>query len=1850
MAKQVNEILIKLGIDGLQGLDKLKSSFRELEKSIGPSNATIEKARRSIIEFGDASSRTEQVIRGQLEAFKGLRGQAEIGSATYGKLTNNIAALEVELRGSTVAIDQQRQSILRATAASERNAQALQQQVRALTELQRQARPGSSAFAQLGKDIDGVKTKLTGLGTEAQQFSRALNAGFGATPEKLGSQIATLRRGLVGLRFDSEKYLETLERIRLLSITQAGRTGRAEVIAGFQAFQSPIFRGGYADPSRLPDLPDTTAALEQQLSELTGELANVERGSARYVEVSNRMADIQRELRRELTGTAEAFRRLETAQAGVERRADKIAGIQEYYRTQGPMAPGVGGFRDPATGAIIAAGARTPGRIRVEEAAYPSPIGPQAFPEAGRRAQESIQQAMNDVNRIYEDARIRRVELQSKYDQIQIDKMLDGLDLEGQVREKGFRDELAAFDRQLEARDRRRRGRLTTGQAVQSAGAIISGGIFGGPEGFLGGLGGFAAGLAIPGLGPVGGAFAGAAGGAQFGAIRQQLGVFAEQAAEISKLRRGLAGVSVDLNDFAEAVQATQAASDSLLIPLGQTIRFYTQLRASTVELNYSAEDTRQILEGTASAVLKTGGSLDDVNGAMRAVIQILSKGKVSAEEMRGQLGERLPGAVIKFAQVNNMSVQELDKAFEDGLVTLEKFFNFARKNYEDGAKYANDMATGTEFAGQRMEKALERLRLAIGSRLKESGAGFQNFVTEVVNSLLWAGGELERFGSKVEEFLGSRQFGVSGSTREIAEQIIGGGLSTQDLDAVAEEYINKINELENRFAAQKDRNIFQQLFDETLGQGTITEKQLDKTVGFYIDLLKKIDAARQQAEKATRQGKAGAATGAEDPETLKERQKLGQQYLQALEQREEALFNARRQREEQIAQIRKNAIEQAAQIERQLADERRSIERDMERVRREMQAGSGEIDRLRRLAQGEDPRIIEAERAAVQISQQATEDRIRAEEDLLDKELQQQRTIADFQKNTAKQIADANENYAKRVGEIQRDFAKASAKIIEEGSGRAAKRITLAAQIVSQVLQRSSLNQQRTQFGLQPIGEPTGFVGGRPVYGGLQQGEVPDQIKRIDQNLEQLLRKLSTPQSNQGSLPAARASSSGIGEQFLSLIGSERGYEDVAGLLPLPIQRMQRQAARPLRMVWESIQNAMEGIYGATEKQIKKTFKPDPARSQQVLQRIQKTQEVILNWNPLEAQWKETENQIREQKRSKASRMPISSFVAITKDIHQGMSEELRKAGALATRANERSFFDFSDFVSPQQQQILTTGIKESLSAAMDQSFSELRQLNGRGGNDPSGMPSFSNAIQRLAPVINQFRSLFEEVLSQEAASGQRYAMDAIKKLGMQAPVDMQFYRSPAYTQPGLIQERLDRLYNQPNIQPGVEGQFEGAMLPGGSFNISRLARNFGNIASASAGSPLQYFPAIAQNVRGAAPTSQMRGQATQQRFEQIDQQALIKAYEVLSQVKSSSAQTLENFQLQNREIELQIQNLSDGMEPELASQLSGLRSNYEVQQQQLEIQRQALINAGLNAEAVNQAYVAESAALAQIYEQNQAAIAQYREKQKVLEAIQDTSSILESNLTSAISNSIQVLVTGSGTVKQVLADTLKSIGQAFIQMAAQIIAKQLAMIALGSIMKALGLTAGASSGRFSGGYFDPATGLGAAGPNFGLAKGGYFAGGMANLPANSIIPFANGGIVSKPTFFKFANGGAMSAGVMGEAGPEAIMPLKRGADGKLGVAARLDGAMKRYRSTPGSAAAAAEGDSAALAAAGAATMEPIDVRYSIERINNVDYVTADQFQAGMAQAAQQGAIQGERRAMRTLTNSAAARGRLRI
>ena len=68
---------------------------------------------------------------------------------------------------------------------------------------------------------------------------------------------------------------------------------------------------------------------------------------------------------------------------------------------------------------------------------------------------------------------------------------------------------------------------------------------------------------------------------------------------------------------------------------------------------------------------------------------------------------------------------------------------------------------------------------------------------------------------------------------------------------------------------------------------------------------------------------------------------------------------------------------------------------------------------------------------------------------------------------------------------------------------------------------------------------------------------------------------------------------------------------------------------------------------------------------------------------------------------------------------------------------------------------------------------------------------------------------------------------------------------------------------------------------------------------------------------------------------------------------------------------------------------------------------------------------------------------------------------------------------------------------------------------------------------------------------PGMGWLKATPTANGNA-FGANGIVPYRKGGVINNPTMFKY---GGNNLGIAGEAGPESIMPLKRGSDGKLGV-----------------------------------------------------------------------------------------------
>lgn len=213
---------------------------------------------------------------------------------------------------------------------------------------------------------------------------------------------------------------------------------------------------------------------------------------------------------------------------------------------------------------------------------------------------------------------------------------------------------------------------------------------------------------------------------------------------------------------------------------------------------------------------------------------------------------------------------------------------------------------------------------------------------------------------------------------------------------------------------------------------------------------------------------------------------------------------------------------------------------------------------------------------------------------------------------------------------------------------------------------------------------------------------------------------------------------------------------------------------------------------------------------------------------------------------------------------------------------------------------------------------------------------------------------------------------------------------------------------------------------------------------------------------------------------------------------------------------------------------------------------------------------------------------------------------------LTNAI---VEFASTGKAAFKDFAASVLKDLGAMLIKFA---------------IFKAVGAVFGINMGV-------AATG-GATGPNSSAPLKKFANGGVM---ANNVIPmrrYAEGGIARSPQMALY-----------GERGPEAYVPLPDGRNIPVKLDQRKD-ALNRYRPM-GATGTVAEGSDMAAAAAGATPSgSAIDVRYTVERINNVEYVTADQFQAGMRQAAAQGARQGEQQTLRRLQQSPSTRRRVGV
>jgi tape measure domain-containing protein len=220
-------------------------------------------------------------------------------------------------------------------------------------------------------------------------------------------------------------------------------------------------------------------------------------------------------------------------------------------------------------------------------------------------------------------------------------------------------------------------------------------------------------------------------------------------------------------------------------------------------------------------------------------------------------------------------------------------------------------------------------------------------------------------------------------------------------------------------------------------------------------------------------------------------------------------------------------------------------------------------------------------------------------------------------------------------------------------------------------------------------------------------------------------------------------------------------------------------------------------------------------------------------------------------------------------------------------------------------------------------------------------------------------------------------------------------------------------------------------------------------------------------------------------------------------------------------------------------ADELALINANLVIEQRIAQVEYEREINELLIERATLVANLVKASSMPTVYnelEEQDAALQAILDKYPAIGSAADAAATLATS-------GIAAMIDGTKSAEQVFVEFLSSIADALIDTAKQMIAQYIA-IGIARMFAGIGAPGG----------FAPSGPLAAVG-NVNTDVSGFFspsANGNA-FGANGIIPFAKGGIVNSPTLFPFAKG----VGLMGEAGPEAILPLSRGPGGKLGVMA---------------------------------------------------------------------------------------------
>jgi len=182
---------------------------------------------------------------------------------------------------------------------------------------------------------------------------------------------------------------------------------------------------------------------------------------------------------------------------------------------------------------------------------------------------------------------------------------------------------------------------------------------------------------------------------------------------EIERLTRTMTLVTGSSEAAAEKIKFLRDTANLAGQSVGEITDSFIRFQASALAAGISSERVDTIFKQVAVSGGKLGLTSEQVSGSLEALSQIAGKGTLSLEELRGQLGDRLPGAVAIAAKGFGYTTDELGKFIkqvESGKVGADEFFQAFIKGLEDFAGSTNEKVGGLLAAYNRLGNAFKQL------------------------------------------------------------------------------------------------------------------------------------------------------------------------------------------------------------------------------------------------------------------------------------------------------------------------------------------------------------------------------------------------------------------------------------------------------------------------------------------------------------------------------------------------------------------------------------------------------------------------------------------------------------------------------------------------------------------------------------------------------------------------------------------------------------------------------------------------------------------------------------------------------------------------------------------------------------------------------------------------------------------------------------------------------------------------------------------------------------------------------------------------------------------------------------